>query len=228
MNDLRPEGERDREELIRELWPLVRRIARRIVRVIRAADVDDLTGDGSIGLIRAVDSFDPKRGTTLETYARRLIVGAMLNGLRRLDPVSERVRRKLRRAEEQRFALAQMRGTLPSLAELERDDPALQRARASAHRHAALSIDAPLPPGAGSLADMSAEPVRTVLERARKRELEEAIALLPERQRRILALHYGGELSLRAIGPQLRVSPQRVSQLHLLALERLRRTVPIS
>jgi RNA polymerase sigma factor (sigma-70 family) len=116
-----------REERIARLLPLVRRIARRISLVARGADRDDLLGDGALGLIRAVDTYDPLRGATLEAYARKLIAGAMLNGLRKLDPVSERVRRTLRRAEERRFALAQERCTLPTLAELERGDPALRR-----------------------------------------------------------------------------------------------------
>ncbi len=135
----------EREALIRELLPLVRQMARRVRRVAGAADLDDLIGDGSIGLIRAVDTFDETRGTTLDLYARRLISGAMLNGLRRLDPVSERVRRTIRRAEERRYALAQERGSLPALAEMERSDPGLQRARTAAHRQAALSLDVPCP-----------------------------------------------------------------------------------
>jgi RNA polymerase sigma factor for flagellar operon FliA len=55
--------------------------------------------------------------------------------------------------------------------------------------------------------------------------LREAVALLPERQQRILALHYARDLSLHAIGQALAVSPQRISQLHLLALARLRHTI---
>ncbi len=216
----------DREATIRRLFPLVRQTARRVARVLRAADVDDLIGDGSLGLIRAVDTFDAERGTTLELYARRLIVGAMLNGLRRLDPVSERVRRTLRRAEERRLELAQRRGTLPSLAELERDDAQLRRARIVAYRQAALSLDAPLLGGESVLRDVAIDPAQQVAERAKRREIAEALALLPERQRRILALHYGHELSLHAISSKMSVSPQRVSQLHLSALARLRHTVP--
>jgi DNA-directed RNA polymerase specialized sigma subunit len=64
----------DREAAIRRLLPTVRQIARRVLRVVGLADIDDLVGDGSIGLIRAVDTFDVARGTTLELYARRLIV----------------------------------------------------------------------------------------------------------------------------------------------------------
>lgn len=218
----------EREERIRELFPLVRRTARRIARVVRGADPDDLVGDGSIGLIRAVDTYEPSRGASLEVYARKLIAGAMLNGLRRLDPVSERVRRTLRRAEERRYALAQERGTLPTLVELERTDPKLRRARMCAYRQASLSLDGPLPSGKDVLADGSLEPSARAARRLKSTQLREAIALLSERQQRILALHYVQELSLHAIGSRLEVSPQRVSQLHQSALGRLRKTVPSS
>ncbi len=215
----------DREAAIRLLLPSVRQIARRVLRVARLADLDDLIGDGSIGLIRAVDTFDPARGTTLELYARRLILGSMLNGLRRLDPVSERVRRTLRHAEVKRYEMAQERGTLPALGELEREDPSLRRARTIAHRQAALSLDAPLPRGGEAVVDWSGDPSREVNARAKSRELREAVALLPARQQRILALHYSNDLTLHAISSKMSVSPQRVSQLHLNALARLRNVV---
>ena len=96
--------------------------------MVPSLDVDDLVGDGSIGLIRAVDSFDPLRGPQLDDYARRLIVGAMLNGIRRMDPVSERARRIVRDGENRRYALAaaRRRGS-----ERERDGAALPRISAS-------------------------------------------------------------------------------------------------
>ncbi len=217
----------DREQTIRDLFPLVRVLARRLHRVVGIADLDDLVGDGSIGLIRAVDRFDESRGSLLETYARRMIVGAMLNGLRRRDPVSERTRRTLRRAAALRYELAQTLGTMPTMAELERELPSLRRARASAHRHLALSLDAPMADGLDPLVDWTGEPATVASKRAKTQALREAIALLPQRQRRILALHYGDEtLSLHTIGRRLAVSPQRVSQLHLSALARLRKALP--
>jgi len=215
----------DREDTIRALFPLVRQIARRLHRVIGAADLDDLIGDGSVGLIRAVDGFDARRGTLLEPYARKLILGAMLNGLRRRDPVSERSRRIIRRADETRYALAQEIGTLPTFGELERDDPSLRRARAAAYQHAVLSLDSRLPERENAPPAPDMEPGEAVVARARTRELMAAIGALPERQRRILFLHYGQDLSLRTIGARLHVSPQRVSQLHLGALAELRATV---
>ena len=217
----------DREESIRELFPLVRILARRLHRVVGIADLDDLVGDGSIGLIRAVDRFDDSRGSQLETYARRMILGAMLNGLRRRDPVSERTRRTLRRATARRYELAQALGTMPTMAELEREVPNLRRARASAFRHLALSLDAPMAGGLDPLVDWTGEPGTVATERAKTQALREAISLLPERQRRILAMHYGDEtLSLHTIGRRLSVSSQRVSQLHLMALARLRKALP--
>jgi RNA polymerase sigma factor for flagellar operon FliA len=217
----------DRETTIRELFPLVRALARRVYRIVGIADLDDLVGDGSIGLIHAVDRFDDTRGPLLETYARRMIVGAMLNGLRRRDPVSERTRRTLRKADARRYELAQTLGTMPTLAELERSDPSLHRARTNAYRHAALSLDAPMAGGGDPLVDYASDPAVVAIRRARTRALQEAIALLPERQRRILALHYNDDSeSLHAIGRRLHVSSQRISQLHLSALVRLRQLLP--
>ncbi|GAC1308916.1 MAG: FliA/WhiG family RNA polymerase sigma factor [Vulcanimicrobiaceae bacterium] len=216
----------ERDASIEELYPIVRAIARRVARATKGADADDLAGDGALGLIRAVDTFDPGRGTTLETYARRLILGAMLNGLRRSDPVSERVRRTLRRAEERLYRMAQERGTLPSFIELERVDAGIRRARVAAYRYAPLSLDAPLGRERDPLVDWNSEPSARAVERAKRAALFEAVALLPERQRRIVSMHYASELSLHAIGTRLRVSPQRVSQLHRGALTRLRSLVP--
>jgi RNA polymerase sigma factor for flagellar operon FliA len=215
----------EREATIRQFFPHVRQIARRVARLARISDLDDLIGDGCVGLIRAFDTFDGGRGTSFDAYARRLIVGGMLNGIRRRDPVSERVRRTMRHADERRFALAQERGSLPAFSELERNDPGLRRARAAAYVQSALSLDATLTYGHDPLVDWSHEPATRALANERDRSLRQAIALLPERERRILALHYGSEQSLHAIGRTLRLSPQRVSQLHLHALARLRHTV---
>ncbi|MGH7706664.1 MAG: sigma-70 family RNA polymerase sigma factor, partial [Vulcanimicrobiaceae bacterium] len=210
----------DREATVRRLLPLMRAVARRIQRMVPLADRNDLIGDGSIGLIRAVDSYTSDFGVPIESYARRLIAGAMLNGLRRMDPVSERVRRCIRRAEVKRHALAQTRGGFPSYAELERDDPKLHRARTAVFRYVPLSLDAVANSGP-LLASLSDEPSAALLKSLDSRELGAAITLLPERQRRILALHYDDELSLNAISRRLQISPQRVSQLHLSALARL-------
>jgi RNA polymerase sigma factor (sigma-70 family) len=214
----------ERERTIRRLLPLVRRIAKRVARVLPGSELDDLVGDGCVGLLRAVDAFDPAFGTSIEHYARRVVLGSMLNGVRRLDPVSERVRRIVRNAERERYAIAAVSGRLPSMAELEQRLPALARARASAFRGSPLSLDAPLPAGvAPPAADRSADPARLVADAAERARIRAAIDALPPRQRSVVVAHYYDRHALRAIGEQMHVSPQRASQLHLLAIRRLRR-----
>lgn len=215
----------DREDAIRRLLPLVRRIARRIVRLVPGSDVDDLYGDGCVGLIRAVDAFDPSLGPSLEQYVRRVALGAMLNGVRRLDPVSERVRRVIRIAERERFALALERGSLPSDGELASRHPALLRARADAHRGTPLSLDAPLPPDSGGAPSGGEDPAEVVVANAERERIRIAIDALPPRQREIVVAHYFTQEPLRALSDGMAISPQRVSQLHIDAIARMRRAL---
>jgi RNA polymerase sigma factor (sigma-70 family) len=219
----------DRELTIRRLLPMVRRIARRIARFVPGSDLDDLIGDGCVGLIRAVDAFDPTLGTSIEHYARRVVLGAMLNGVRRLDPVSERVRRILRGAERDQYAIAARIGTMPSMASLERERPALARARATAFRGSPLSLDGPLPPGlAPPAGGRNDDPARIVADDAERQHVHDVIRALPARERRLVVAHYFAEQPLRAISEQLRVSPQRASQLHLAAIRRIRSSLMLA
>jgi RNA polymerase sigma factor for flagellar operon FliA len=211
-----------RQSAVCELLPIVRHIARRVQRMVPSADLDDLIGDGCIGVVRAVDAFDPARGIPLEQYARRMILGAILNGVRRMDPASERMRRTMRIAERARYALAQETGTLPSLGEMERVVPGLSRARAEVNRRIPLSLDAPLPNGERLEPDYTGDPQAIVAERMKRARIHAAIDALPPRQRAVVLAHYFAERRLRSLVEPLGVSPQRVSQLHLMAIDRLR------
>jgi RNA polymerase sigma factor for flagellar operon FliA len=218
----------EREERVRSLMPLTRKLARRLKRLVRNLDADDLVGDGCVGLIRAVDSFDPQRGPRLDEYARRLIVGAMLNGIRRMDPVSERARRTVRDGENQRYAIAAARGDVPNGQEMERHCPGYRRALAAAYRGQPLSLDAPLPIGESLSGDWSDDPGRIVADRCERAWLAELISGLPPRQRRVVVLHYFNGKSLRAVGKQLAISPQRASQLHISAIAGLKRQTHVA
>jgi RNA polymerase sigma factor for flagellar operon FliA len=213
----------ERETCIRALLPLVKRIARRLKRLAPGFDLDDLIGDGSVGLIRAVDSYDPMRGCSLAHFARHSIAGAMLNGIRRMDPVSERSRRAVRDCETDRYAIAAERGDVPTLAEMDRLHPSYARASVAAHRGSPLSLDAPLPAGETFAVDWGEDPARSVAISEECDVLRAAVSRLPPRQRQVVVLHYFGEHSLRTIGRRLAISPQRASQLHVAAIERLRR-----
>ena len=217
-----------RERQIRALVPLVRSIARRVHRMVPIADVDDLIGDGCVGLIRAVDAFDPERGVPLEHYARRVILGAVLNGIRRMDPVSERARRTMRRAKAARYEQAQTDGTLPGYADLERRSRQVASARAEVHVRTPLSMDTPLPNGERLQIDRFDDPQTIVAATLERERIHAAVAALNARQRRIVVDHYFGEKRLRELVEPLGISPQRVSQLHLHALEQWRESLTAS
>lgn len=214
----------ERESRIRALLPLVKRIAKRISRLV-PCDYDDLVGDGSIGLIRAVDNFDPQRGISLEHYARHLISGAMLNGIRRMDPVSERTRRAMRDGEIERYRLATERGTVPTLAEMEERRPGFNRALLAVARYVPLSLDRALPEGERLRVDRTNDPARVFEERSECERIGAVVDALPERQRMLIREHYYAEYSLREIGRRMKISPQRASQLHVAAMTKLRRTL---
>jgi RNA polymerase sigma factor for flagellar operon FliA len=212
----------ERELAVRTLLPIVRSAARRLKRLVPALDMDDLVGDGCVGLIRAVDSFDPLRGPQLAEYARRLVVGAMLNGVRRMDPVSERARRIVRDGENERYALAAIRGVVPSATEMEARRPGYGRAITAAYRGQPLSLDAPLPKGESLAYDWSGDPAQIVEHRAEGAHLAALVDGLPPRQRDVLLMHYYNGTSLRTVGKRLAISPQRASQLHTSAIAKLR------
>jgi RNA polymerase sigma factor for flagellar operon FliA len=215
----------DREARIRALFPLVKKIARRVHRIVPGSDIDDLVGEGSLGLLRAVDTYDETRGPTLEQYASRVVAGAMLNGVRKLDPVSERVRRELREADRERFTLASERGEMPTQLEMEIRRPGLRRATVHSHRYAPLSLDGPLPANERLSADSAADPAAIAVVRGELAEVHDAISRLSPRQQRLVHLHYFRERSLHHIGKAFQISPQRASQLHLAALKSLRKAL---
>jgi RNA polymerase sigma factor for flagellar operon FliA len=218
----------DREAQIASFLPLVKKIARRVKRVLPGVDLDDLIGDGNVGLVRAVDTYDPQRGPLLRQYARRLIAGAMLNGVRRMDPVSERARRIAREGENLRYTIAAERGDVPSTGEIERSCPGFRRALSVAHWGQPLSLDAPLPEGESFARDWQGDPASIVARRHGGRYLAALIDDLPPRQRQIVLAHYYGGRSLRSIARSLSISSQRTSQLHVTAIARLRDRVDVT
>jgi RNA polymerase sigma factor (sigma-70 family) len=214
--------EEERKEAILSLLPMARKMARAVARFAKGADFDDCFSDGCLGVMRAVDTFDPTRGVLLHRYARPIIAGSILNGLRDRDPVSEVVRRTMRRAQKLRYDMANDRGELPSMKEMEEIMPELHTARVKAHRGVEVSLDAPLPPGELVPSDWSDDPSRVVERREQARRVREMVEKLPDRMRTVISEHYYKNTKTQAISAQLGVTPQRVSQLHHAALEQLR------
>jgi RNA polymerase sigma factor FliA len=213
----------EREERIRALLPLVKRIARRISKMVRC-DYDDLVGDGCVGLIRAVDNYDPSRGP-IDTYARQAISGAMLNGIRRMDWVTERMRRAMRDGEIERYQLAVARGSVPTLLEMEERRPGFNRAIAAVAHSVPLSLDRKLPERENLACDWSNDPGHVIGERSERAWIGAAIDALPWRERSVVRGYYYDDCSLREVGRRMKISAQRASQLHKVAMRRLRKSL---
>ena len=205
----------DRERLCEAALPLVRRIATIVRRRLpRHFAAEDLVGDGCVGLLRAVDRFDPAFGVSFESWAGRIVRGAMLNGLRRMDVIPERVRRDARALDAARWIIAQRTGCAPS------DGEAAESARLTGSKlHA---IREARPTILDRLAAQQCDPATETSERALRAIVARAVTDLPGRERAILEAFYRRGATFGEIGRVLGVSKQRVSQLHGRAIEQLR------
>ena len=195
---------------------------------------EDLYTAGAMGLIKAVDQFDPGRQVKFETYAIALIRGAILESLREEDWVPRSVRERAKTLERTFFELEVKLGTPPNEAQvaahlgITTDD--LAKMMTETGRGAVLSLDDMILGNEGSerlhLADVipdgNSSPTADVETRERIRQLAVAIDRLPERERLVIALYYYEGLTFKEIGKVLTVSESRVYQLHTQAVLRMR------
>ncbi len=227
-----------REEVIEKYARKVTFIARRIMHRLpshAALELDDLINSGTLGLLDAIDKYDPGKNTKFGTYVEFRIRGAILDLLRGLDPVSRTVREKANQLQKVTRELELKLGRPP-----EREEIAQKMGLSMADYHDLLdevrsinlvSIDGPRSErdeGRGTLADViedvRAERPDAELDRTEALEaLADAIKTgLPERLRDVLVMYYYREMNLKEIGAVLGVSESRVSQLHTEACLRLR------
>lgn len=223
-----------REALAEHYLPLVRTIALGVSRKFgQNADVDDMIADGSIGLLRAIDSFDIDRGFKFQTYATTVVRGAILNGMRRMDWVPERVRARNRKLQDAIDRHHAEKGEPPSEAELAEElkisTEEVYDLIANLGTTYLLSLEQPLSTDesdGGSLGDFvdDDENVPDVeYDYAEQRQaLRDAIERLDEREQFIVKAHYFEGVTFEAIARELEISKQRISQIHHRAMQRIR------
>jgi len=227
---------RTKEKLILEYAPLIRFIAQKIaVRLPSNIEFDDLVSSGVIGLMDAIDKYDPSRDNKFKTYAEFRIRGAILDELRAQDWVPRSVREKAKQLERAHVRLEQKLGRMPTEDELTKElviskdeyyDLLNQVKSVSI-----LSLDE-----AGSFNSSDRKSILSLLESCKipspfaqlnlkdiKEVVTKAIEALPEKQRLVLSLYYYEDLNLKEIGEVLDVTESRVSQLHTQAILWLRR-----
>lgn len=215
--------------------PFVESLARRVAASMpHSIELGDLVQDGMLGLIDAACRFDEARGIKFETFAERRVRGAMIDALRR-DAWPRGVRRQRRQLEAAREELRRELGAEPSLADLAArvgsDEARLGRTIVRIN-----TIESTSPLSAGENVDGSSLPAALVPseppapdksfeEKEVRDRIRAAIASLPPRERRVVAMYYYAEATMKQIGAEIGVNESRVSQLHARAIARLRKAL---
>jgi len=210
-----------REDLILDHMPQVRFVAQGIRRRLPPSVLlEDLVHSGVLGLLAAVDKFNPKRHVQLKTYAAFRIRGAILDSLRQMDWGPRTLRSQGRRLEEARACLQSRLGRIASQSELAAEmGLSLRHFYALVRDLHGLELTSAEPEDVGP----TSKPADSFYLRFEQQErLEQAVGQLPESERRTLALYYFQELTMTEVGQRLGVGESRVSQIHSSALARLR------
>ena len=227
-------SEEERERILMEQLPQVRYIARRIhERLPRHVPFEDLVHAGVIGLIDALNKFDASKHVQFSSYAKFRIRGAILDGLRELDWSPRELRRKGRMVDASYSELSGKLGRAPTETEIAQDLGMNLRelqsllAELDGLELGSLRVESPHDGKPEDLTDyVPSKPEDTpffqYLRTETKHLLQQAISELPEKEQRVLALYYYEELTMKEVGAALGIGESRVSQIHSLAMVRLR------
>ncbi len=228
-----PFDRNNREQIIKDYVPLVKFVAHRIAsRLPSHVELDDLINSGILGLMDAIEKFEPARNIKFKTYAELRIKGAILDGLRDLDWVPRSLRRKKKDIEGAYHSLEQQMG------------------RAATDEEVAVHLGMPLEELHKNLDDLKGVTLGTFVEVGEDGEgeslisfvpdpdaedphqifqsseikeiLRDAMDVLPKKEKFVTQLYYFDELTMKEIGTLLNITESRVSQLHTKAMLRLR------
>lgn len=214
----------DDDSLVRQHLPLVGHIVREtMARVPAHVSRDDLTSAGLAALVQAARSYDAGRGVAFSRYASTRVRGAILDELRSIDWASRSVRRRARQVDEVRNGLAAQLGRTPTDAEVAAtlgvgiDEIAANEEDVS--RAVVMSLQGF---GEAPIDDMLAShipgPEDLMVHREKVSYLQDAVAELPERLRRVVEGYFFDEEPMAQIAAELGVTESRVSQMRAEAL----------
>ena len=225
-----------RDELILEHMPQIKYIAHRIsAKLPSHVELNDLVSAGVLGLLDAVEKFDPTRGVKFKTYAELRVKGAILDSLRNLDWAPRSLRKRSKDLEKVYKELEQRRGRPASDKEVcdelgisleefyELVDQIKGLNLGSFHEMASQEDDRNSEPLIKYIPDAPQMDPFFVFHKSEIRHLlGNAIDALPKKERLVVSLYYFDALTMKEIGKVLGVNESRVSQLHTKAMLRLR------
>jgi RNA polymerase sigma-B factor len=216
----------DRDALVERYTPLARQLARRY----RASDSEDVMQVAYIGLLKAIERFDPDRGLAFSSLAVPTILGEIKRYFRDLGwtvRVPRDIQELALRVEKVADALTGELGRMPTVQEIaQRCDTTAERvleARSSATAHRAISLDQPSgEPDMDDMVDrLGSDDVG--YERAEASlQVDGLLAELPDRERQVLELRFREDLMQREIADRLGISQMQVSRLIARSLATLR------
>ncbi|MFZ5805728.1 MAG: sigma-70 family RNA polymerase sigma factor [Verrucomicrobiota bacterium] len=232
----KPKNEEERRHLIELLLPMVNHIVGRMALYFPPhLSRDDLISAGVMGLMDAVDRFDEGKGTSLKTYCSLRIKGSIVDELRRLDWVPRSVHREARQVQETQEKLAQKLKREPTedelCTELGLESEDFQKLMDRVKPTSYLSLQEPIREGVDGdtmthedvVADQKAmDASEKTLHEEDIRILKDQMIHLPMHHQQVLALYYIEDLRLKEIADVLDLTESRVSQIHTLAINRLR------
>lgn len=220
-----------RNVLIEHYLPLVKYSAERLsVRFPKSVERDDLHSVGILGLMDAIEKFDPARNVKFETYGVRRIEGTIRDYIRKTDWVPRLVRAQAKRLQAVRQRLESLFGRSPTDIELA-DELGMDIGRFHAHQqkaaalglvslNAALTDDGEGVSGIDMIADQKSQ---SPFAQAHQRDVQALIKKgLSRPEQLVVILYYYEQMTMKEIGQTLGISESRVCQLHSGILARLR------
>lgn len=227
-----PVGVVDKNELWARYSSLVRHEALRLqVRLPASVDLDDLIQAGAMGLLAAIDDFDPSKGIVLSKYIVQRVRWALIDELRERDWVPRRVRSNAREISaviqrlEQRLGRAAMEQEVADEMGVALEE--YQQMLADTNTSQIYSLDelqeeSPEGIEPSDAQNEKLDPLNGLMMKKLMKQVSQEIAMLPEREQLLLNLYYQQELNMKEVGLLLGVTETRVSQLHSQAIKRLR------
>lgn len=219
-----------KDALILQYVELVKIVAGRLyVNYHAHVEYEDLVSYGILGLIDAIDKFDPDKNVKFETYANFRIRGAVIDQLRSLDWIPRSMRQKYRQMEEIMERMQATHGSdvdealLAQEMGMNRDE--LSKLLSEFSVFTMVSLEEKIEENSNFSIKSDhpdANPEASYMDSETKRILREQVDVLPERERMIINLYYYSELTYKEIAEIMGISESRISQLHTKAMMRLK------
>jgi len=230
-------GKADRNVLLERHAPLVKKLAHQLKAKLPASvEVDDLIQTGMLGLLDAISRYEETHGAQFETYAVQRIRGAMLDELRSSDWLPRSIRQNARKIEDAIHVLLQQLGRHPQEMEvakyLKLSLVEYQEMLGDCGGHQLIYYEDFHDAEGGNehfldryQTSLNDDPLEGLISGGFREAVIDAIRVLPEREKLLMALYYEQEMNLKEIGAVMGVSESRVCQLHSQAIARMRSTL---